>query len=820
MYANPTTPQPDATRDFAAALADPSRWVIKTGVPVFKPHERTDPNTGKLIRVDVAKLHEIAANMQRLERDAGVPVRITLGHTQPQAPEVAQPPICGYYRNARVGTFGPRNEPAVIADEWLDPQYGGVRKNYPYRSSEYYDDTKQITGVALLTRDPYLDLGVVAYSRTAPCATHYSRAGAPAPYLFTFGDDEMPQPTYPQHQYPAAGTPAYPTYGPPVGATHYTNHQPPAAAPQYPTPAPAPTYFGRPVATPQPEPAIGYAYPQPPAAYAAPVGIPDGYATRANIGHQHQSGGAVYAAQPGPNGTRGFNRTPARRPAAQPAPYGVIPGWSRDDEMALRRQEADDADRQFGRGRYTTEGGDPDRPSRRDARDSGNYVPRSERSDYDDDEPFGMPGAMGAPPGMGPDMGGGIPGVPSAPGPGGPMGESDLRQLHHHLEMAVEALAGMMGPGAAGGGAPTSPFPAEDDAMFGGDPSADGGLNPDLAGDLSGFDDDADTPYRGRTVPTGYAPPQRVPQRRPQAGYAHNGPPASYAPPTASGPWRSVQPDGLNRGHHRRLEGTAGQIHRPGRTHDAAVPRPKLAAGDRVVGAPRPGSSYAYASPQPATLYSTEGATVPRTPAAPPARAAGSVQLNRVVYELDQLRRANELLMYERDQADTDGCVAEISRLAAMGYQVDDYEIHELKRRPRAERAAYLDAIMTRYQRVPADGGIPHMGGDPTPAPAEMGGPAPRLTQEQMETALRYESQGVPYHQAIEYARVGVAPTMYGGGQPTAYGPPHPQTPVGYAAPGHAWDGGYPAPQAPAQPVYGYPEPYPTGGAFADPYGG
>ena len=162
---NQIAPQVDATREFSAKISDPSRWIVKSGVPLFKAHERTDPATGQLIKVDLPKLYRIAANMQRLERQGGVPIRMTLGHTEPNKPETEQPPVGGYYKNARVAPFGPKGEPAVVGDEWLDPQYAPVRKNFPYRSAEYYDDAEQITGVALLTRDPYLDLGVVAYSR-------------------------------------------------------------------------------------------------------------------------------------------------------------------------------------------------------------------------------------------------------------------------------------------------------------------------------------------------------------------------------------------------------------------------------------------------------------------------------------------------------------------------------------------------------------------------------------------------------------------------------------------------------------------------------
>jgi hypothetical protein len=241
------TMYPDATRDFLAALNDPRRWIVKPGVPVFKPHQRVDPNTGKLIVVDVPKLYRIAANSQRLERLRGVPSRTTIGHTEPTLPETLQPPVAGFYRNYRVGRFGPSGEIGIIADEWLDPRYGGDRKNYPFRSAEYYDDAEEIRGVALLTRDPYLDLGVVAYSRSVPGAVHYSRSGErPLTYHFLLRDAMFP--TFPAaaplqnftHALPAHLSPyPQPVYGAqypngmPMGGFAGHTHAVPYGAPQF-----------------------------------------------------------------------------------------------------------------------------------------------------------------------------------------------------------------------------------------------------------------------------------------------------------------------------------------------------------------------------------------------------------------------------------------------------------------------------------------------------------------------------------------------------------------------------------------------------------
>ncbi len=205
--------------EFHQSLNDPNRWVIKANVPIFKSHQRVDPNTKQLIKVDPVKLQRIASNLQRMER-AGVPIRMTLGHTEPGKPETEQPPVCGYYRNARVQPFGPQQEPAVVVDEWLDPAYLPNRKNYPFRSAEYYDDSEQITGVALLTRDPWLELGVVAYHKAGPGCTFYSRASEiaqPKHYHFLIGDSVMDPNSVPVPPFgasiPGAPPQPHPGYG-------------------------------------------------------------------------------------------------------------------------------------------------------------------------------------------------------------------------------------------------------------------------------------------------------------------------------------------------------------------------------------------------------------------------------------------------------------------------------------------------------------------------------------------------------------------------------------------------------------------------------
>ena len=311
----------DATAEFFQTLNDPSRWVVRQGVPIFKQHTRIDPATGKNIAVDLPKLYRIAANAAATEKNGGVPIRMTIGHTDPKKPETHQPPIGGYYRNPRVAPFGPSGEPAVVVDEWLDPRYLSERRNFPYRSAEYYDDAEQITGVALLTRDPYLDVGIVAYerdhrNRTIPGvtidpdnthrATHYRADGKPATYFLVLGDDQM----WPN------GTPGTPNPNPGVPApapnpmTSFLGGNPaPAPTPYAAAPAPAPVPVPNPPVAPIPAPGVPVntmTYPAP-APYGtppapAPYGVP---ATSTPVPYAGMAGYAMGGHLPPPHDHHG-----------------------------------------------------------------------------------------------------------------------------------------------------------------------------------------------------------------------------------------------------------------------------------------------------------------------------------------------------------------------------------------------------------------------------------------------------------------------------------------------------------------------------------
>ena len=682
----PMAAGPDATREFAAKLENPARWVIKQGVPIFKSHERTDPATGQLIKVDLPKLYRIAANMQRLERQGGVPIRMTLGHTEPGKPEIQQPPVAGYYKNARVQPFGPNGEPAIVVDEWLDPQYQGARKNYPYRSSEYYDDAEQITGVALLTRDPYLDLGVVAYERgdTLVCytvgaqpdrRTDYARAGGRTPVLYHLVLGEVPM--FDQHGQPVQGwLPAQPQAGAPA-QPQYPQYAPGTSAPQ---PQVQWTGYVEPSQTvtgPSPQQPVQPQAPNP-TPYSAPW--PGPAYQRPTMHREHPNTGAIYSNQGG----------------QRPRPYGasnILGGAA---------------------------GG------------------------------AALGGMMGGPPGAiaGGLMGGGAGAVLNSRTPRNARYASSGRRGRGFRYEGEEDMSGppqgpMAGP-ADGGGPPGDPLQQLQMLLM------------------------AAVEVLGQV--TGGAP-----------GMGPEGPPPTEAPQT---PFPPEGEEGRGDQPYSRYAGGAGRPPGRGRYGRYSAEETQM-------------NRYPQRRPTP---YGAPAAPPPRTLSGRP--VGESIELAKVNYQLEQQGHVIRMLAYERDQADTQACVEAIQRLADQGYPVTDYEVNELKAKPREQRAGYLQHITTKYQKIGTEQ-LPPLLGDPTPAGAD-----PRLnqptTKEEMEQALQImaasgSSDATAYNRALEqvrYARV------HGGAVPVApapYATPYPAPQPSYGPP--------PAPQGPADqyPQYGFP---------------
>jgi hypothetical protein len=162
----------DATMTAFAALLDESKWKVVRDVPIFKTFPKTKVIKGdKLVELEVteADLYEIALNAEKRFSETGTVGRLTPGHIKPFEDETKQPPIYGHPMNFKVGGWGPKNELAVLCDFYVKPENWEDFTTYPYRSPEYHEDRKEITGVALLKRDPKLDLGMLMFSGRGDC---------------------------------------------------------------------------------------------------------------------------------------------------------------------------------------------------------------------------------------------------------------------------------------------------------------------------------------------------------------------------------------------------------------------------------------------------------------------------------------------------------------------------------------------------------------------------------------------------------------------------------------------------------------------------
>lgn len=184
------TASADPTLATLDTLNDPHRWIVVESVPVFAPHRRKKKVKGedgkekdKEIVVTEHRLHDIVRKVRGLENDSAVIPALYLGHRNPDPdwPEERQPQCVGFARNWRVGKWGPKHKTGILVDLYYDVSHFNEARDYRYRSAEFYDNTDEITGVALLKRDPQLDLGMLVYARDEGDLTLY--AGDPDPTL-------------------------------------------------------------------------------------------------------------------------------------------------------------------------------------------------------------------------------------------------------------------------------------------------------------------------------------------------------------------------------------------------------------------------------------------------------------------------------------------------------------------------------------------------------------------------------------------------------------------------------------------------------------
>ncbi len=726
---------PDATSAIGQTINNPKNFHILQGVPVFKMHQREDPNTKKLISVDLAKLNRIAANMVKMEQQGGVPIRMTIGHTEPGKPEIQQPPLAGFYRNARVQRFGPSGEPAIVVDEWLDPKYLPLRKNYPYRSSEYYDDTEQITGVALLSRDPFLDLGIVAYSqgRTPtlygkpwmPDAGTLSYTGEvpgsrqrvdyarshgqriPTMYRLIQGDVLM----NPNQQWAGPVVPPqYPDY-------QYGQSIPPGYG-EYPAePVPYPVQYGN-----------GQSIPTDYGRYR-PTAYWDGTQARGGnspqmIPHTHTNTGAVYA-------------DPGGMPQARPLGSG--------EQMGRKVGGMGGGVVGAGVGGYMggPVGGLAGRAAgSRLGSEAGGYVGRMADNR----------------------MGGGKKPTPNARysnyGTIGSMGGAAAGGL------GGAALGGMVGGpiGAVAGGALGSAAGAGAGSQLG----RYGRSGRRGRGAPGYYDDEADYDDEG--------PPPGMDQG---GGGMGGGPEPEQMPPGMGGGMpEEPMPQNPNGNVMEEVYQLVSQLQQLlgqslGECGPGGPPGNPMPPNTPFPGGPAPMNSSRYGrAPQ---QRGRNNYATPRNPMQynrpQPTRMARTLTGLPVGYQLEldkrdaEIRRLSDtmnVVMYERDQADTQACYAEIGKLAQAGFDVGEYEVAELKRRNAEERAYYLQTIATKYSRIGTEP-LPPMMGDPSPHHMQAQQPG-NLTKEQMNQVLSLvgnqpDPNGARYAQAVEAVRYGrVAP--------------------------------------------------------------
>ncbi len=150
------------------------------------------------------------------------PMKIQVGHSKPGRPQEEQPRRVGFAINARMGTFGPKSIPAVLAKTFYQKGCEEVAKDYPQRSVEFKQSTGAITGIALLKTDPRLPLGFHAYGSEKD--------------LYFYGVGEMAEEKEEKKEHEGDKPPVKPTE--PVAATKPPMEKPAAAPVEKPQAAP------------------------------------------------------------------------------------------------------------------------------------------------------------------------------------------------------------------------------------------------------------------------------------------------------------------------------------------------------------------------------------------------------------------------------------------------------------------------------------------------------------------------------------------------------------------------------------------------------
>lgn len=169
-------------------FADPSQWDhVDYDVPIFIAHDLYELNKvknakGEKVKVAVVPgddvpedatflysigpkdLEKIQKKISAAYQRTGNAIKVFIGHSDLTKPQKDNPDIVGYGAGAKMGTFGPENIPAILAERlcYVKGQYEEAKK-YPERSPEFKPLTANITGLALLKTDPKLPMGMMTY---------------------------------------------------------------------------------------------------------------------------------------------------------------------------------------------------------------------------------------------------------------------------------------------------------------------------------------------------------------------------------------------------------------------------------------------------------------------------------------------------------------------------------------------------------------------------------------------------------------------------------------------------------------------------------
>jgi hypothetical protein len=208
---------PDPTLLTLEKFQDPTAWErIVRNVPIFTVHERKIKNKDDeevTVKVDETRLKRILAILQKRLKETGVVPVIREGHTLKGSgiSETDQPDILGFTPYFRMGTFGPERKPAILTDMYFLPGKFAQARQYPFRSAEIYPYefdpgspyADQLTGVALLKKDPALDMGILTYGERQGCYHYALESAMPDenldPTKIPGQEPEGPDPEFQEH---------------------------------------------------------------------------------------------------------------------------------------------------------------------------------------------------------------------------------------------------------------------------------------------------------------------------------------------------------------------------------------------------------------------------------------------------------------------------------------------------------------------------------------------------------------------------------------------------------------------------------------------